>query len=121
MNRLLLFLGSAILAILTQLLQLPWYTVALLVLPLAVFLPMRKFAGFSMAFWGTFVIWAGLAVYYHMTNEGLLGDRLAGTFGLNSGWWLVIITGCWGGLSSGLAGWTGVALRAALRPRPSKA
>ena len=117
MNRLFLFLGSALLAIFCLMLHWPWYAVALLILPLAFFLPMRNRAGFTMAFWGAFVIWAGLAVYYHITNDGLLADRLASTFGLNSGWWLVIITGIWGGLTAGLAGWTGVSLRAALRPR----
>lgn len=117
MNRLFLFLGSALLAIASLMLQWPWFAIALLVLPLAIALPMRNRAGFAMAFWGVFVVWGGLAVYYYMTNDGLLADRLAGTFSLNSGWWLVIITGIWGGLTAGLAGWTGVALRTALRPR----
>ncbi|MEL6358604.1 MAG: hypothetical protein AAFQ01_01535, partial [Bacteroidota bacterium] len=51
-----------------------------------------------------------------LPNQGILGDRLATTFGLPDGWLLVLVTGLWGAIGAGLAAWAGQAVRQAVKP-----
>lgn len=114
MNRLLLFLLTLISGSLALFLQWPWYTIGCSALLLALVLPMRRRAGFWYAFWAGLFTWGGFVTYIHLSNDGRLAGRMAGLFQLGSGWWMVLITACWGAITAGLGGWTGVSLRKVL-------
>jgi hypothetical protein len=60
---------------------------------------------------GTMAAWAGIAAWFQIQNQGLLADKVAVLFQLSDGWALVAGTGLLGGLTAGLAAWTGAAAR----------
>ncbi|MEM8584624.1 MAG: hypothetical protein AAGF87_10160 [Bacteroidota bacterium] len=116
MFRLQFFIAAAILLSLGQLLALSWWIPLVAILGMALLYPIRNGGAFMQGFWSGLLVWGGLATYYHWTNQGILGDRLATTFGLPDGWLLVLATGLWGAIGAGLAAWAGQALRQAVKP-----
>ncbi|NJC27839.1 hypothetical protein [Neolewinella antarctica] len=103
--------------------SLPWYTPAIAAGLLAGALPVWRRAGFYFSFLGALLVWGVYVGYLHFDSEGRLSDRLAVTFGVGSGWMLVLITALWGGITAGLGGWFGASLRRtlmAVRERPGK-
>ncbi len=89
----------------------PWYTPAVAGFLFAGLLPVWRRGGFWFAYLGAFLVWGVYTGYLHFDSEGRLSDRLAVTFGLASGWLLVLLTGFVGGLTAGLGALFGVSLR----------
>jgi len=114
MNRLLLFLLTLLGGGAAMYFSLPWFLIALVALVIGYVVRVRRRSGFWFSFLAGLFVWGGYAVYLQLINDGILAARMAGLFGLGSGWWMVITTGLWGGLTAGLGGWTGVNLRKAL-------
>ncbi len=121
MYRLFLLIGVTLAAILSFYLKAPWFTPALVAVALAGFLPVWRRGGFWFAFLAGFFSWGIHAGLLHWENQGLLSDRLAATFGLASGWLLVLTTAGIGGLTTGLGGWFGASLRLSFREKAGKA
>lgn len=120
MYRFFLLLGVIATTIACLWLQTSWYWPGLAALLLAVLLPVWRRGGFYFAFLGGLLVWGIYAGFLHFDSEGRLSDRLAITFGASSGWMLVGVTALWGGLTTGLGGWTGACLRRALVKDKSK-
>ncbi|MEM9837068.1 MAG: hypothetical protein AAF828_11230 [Bacteroidota bacterium] len=122
MNRLLHFILTLIFGALALRYALPWWTIAIIALLIGVLVKVRRRAGFWYAFLAGMFVWGGYVTYVHLTNNGILAGRMANLFQLGNGWFMVIITGIWGGITAGLGGWTGVNLRKAIidpSPGPS--
>ena len=113
MYRLLLFVGVILAVLLCFYLGVAWYIPALIAAALAGILPVWRRGGFWFAFLGGFFTWGIYSGYLNWENQGILSDRLAETFGLPDGWLLVLTTASLGGLTTGLGGWFGAALRLA--------
>ncbi|MEM6397367.1 MAG: hypothetical protein AAF741_13550 [Bacteroidota bacterium] len=119
MTRLQLFIFAAIVLIVGQLLSLSWWIPLAVVFVGVLIATVRNGRAFMQGFWAGLLVWGGMATYYHFSNQGLLGDRLAVTFGLPDGWLLVLVTGLWGAIGMGLSTWAAQSLRASfvsLRP-----
>lgn len=96
-----------------------WWSPALAAAALGFLLPVWKRGGFWYAFLGGLITYGVYTGYLHFDSEGALTDRLAVTFGFNSGWALVGITAMWGAITTGLGGFCGASLRRAVRGRNS--
>lgn len=114
MYRLFLLLSVMLATVLCLFLGASWYVPALAAAVLAALLPVWRRGGFYFAFLAGLMVWGLYAGYFHIVSDGRLGDRLAVTFGVATGWVLVLLTGVWGGLTTGLGGWFGASLRLAL-------
>ena len=92
----------------------PWYTLAIYACVCAGLLPVWRRGGFWFCFLGAFLVWGCYTGYIHFESEGRLSDRLGITFGVGSGWMLVLLTALWGGITAGLGGWLGASIRRTL-------
>ena len=115
MYRLFLLFLILIACMVTLLLDWPWWTPAVASIVAAGLLPVWRRGGFYFPFLAAVMVWGCYAGYLHVVSEGRLGDRLAVTFGVPTGWVLVVITALFGGLTAGLGGLFGSSLRVALR------
>lgn len=95
-----------------------WYAPAIAAAVLGGLLPVWRRGGFWFAFLGGALVWGIYTGYLHLDSAGRLSDRLAVTFGFNSGWALVGVTALWGGITTGLGAWFGVSIRKALVKPP---
>ena len=84
--------------------SLPWYVPAIAGFVLALLLPVWRRGGAWFAFLGAFLVWGLYTGYLHFESEGRLTDRLAVTFGVGTGWMLVLLTALFGGITAGLGG-----------------
>jgi hypothetical protein len=115
MYRLFLLLSIMILSVVCLLLKASVVGLATGALALGFLLPVWRRGGFWFAFLGAALVWGAYAGYVHIDSGGRLADRLAVTFGVATGWVLVVITALWGGVTAGLGGLAGAALRIAWR------
>jgi hypothetical protein len=115
MYRLFLLLSVMLLCVVCLFTQASLIAIAVGALALGFLFPVWRRGGFWFAFLGAALVWGAYAGYVHIESEGRLGDRLAVTFGVATGWVLVMLTALWGGITAGLGGLTGAALRIALR------
>ena len=83
----------------------PWWFPALVAGVAAGVLPLWRRGSFWYALLAGILAWGTFVTYVHLQSEGRLSNRLAVTFGLDSGWWLVVVTALWGGLTAGLGAW----------------
>lgn len=121
MYRFILLLGVILTTILCLWLGWSWYAPGLLAVGLAAVLPVWRRGGFWFAFLAGFLVWGTYAGYLHWSNQGRLSDRLAVTFGVPSGWFLVVATALIGGMTTGLGGWFGASLSRVFKsPRETK-
>jgi len=88
-----------------------WWAPAVVAAVLTLLFPVWRRSGFWFAFLAGAIVWGIYCGYLHLDSEGRLSDRLAVTFGLESGWGLVGVTALWGGITTGLGGWFGASLR----------
>ncbi len=114
MYRFIYLMGMVVLTAGCLYFHLSWFWVAVVALLLSFLLPLWRRSGFYFALLGTLITWGCYAGYLHVISDGMLGDRLAVTFGVATGWVLVILSALWGGLTAGLGGWVGASLRIAL-------
>ncbi|CAH1002347.1 hypothetical protein LEM8419_03254 [Neolewinella maritima] len=115
MYRLFLLLSVMLVCVASLLVGAAWYMPAVGALILAFLFPVWRRGGFWFAFLAAAMVWGAYAGYLHVITEGRLGDRLAVTFGVPTGWVLVGVTALWGGLTAGLGGLLGASVRVAWR------
>ncbi|WP_157974421.1 hypothetical protein [Lewinella sp. IMCC34183] len=115
MYRLFLLLLVLLICLATLALGGPWWVPAVGALVCAGLLPVWRRAGFYFPFLAAVMVWGCYAGYLHLMSEGRLGDRLAVTFGVPTGWVLVVLTALFGGITAGLGGLFGSSLRIALQ------
>jgi hypothetical protein len=103
---------TAILAFISGLF-LPWWAIAITSLLVAVLVHQKGWKAFLAGFLGLFLLWAGLAWWIDMKNNGVLSKKVAAVLPLGgSGIALILVTGLIGGLVAGFAAMSGSYLRA---------
>lgn len=107
---------TAILAFISGLF-LPWWGMAITSLFVAVLVHQKGGKAFLAGLLGVFILWAGLAWWIDMKNNGVLSHRIASVLPLGGNSLLLIfVTGLMGGVVAGLAAMTGSYLRASRKP-----
>jgi len=92
-------------------LALPWYSIAILPFLIGVFFSGRARTAFFSAFLGIFLLWGTLSLMIHYQSGGILTTKIADLFKVGSPALLILLTAFTGGLTAGLWGWSGYALR----------
>jgi hypothetical protein len=94
----------------------PWWTMAITSALIAVLIPQRSLKSFSAGFLGVFLLWAALAWWIDMKNNGILSAKIAAILPLGgSSLLLILVTGFIGGLVAGLGALTGSLARNAAK------
>lgn len=92
---------------------LPWWGMAITSLLVAVLIHQKAGKAFLAGLLGVFLLWAGLAWWIDMKNNGILSHKIAQILPLSgNSLLLIIITGIVGGLVAGFAAMSGSYLRA---------
>mgnify|MGYP003457238537 CR=1 FL=1 len=92
---------------------LPWWGIAIAAILVAVLVHQKAGKAFLSGLLGVFLLWAGLAWWIDMKNNGVLSERIANILPLNGNSILLIgVTALVGGLVGGFAAMTGSFLRA---------
>lgn len=103
---------TAILAFISGLF-LPWWGMAITSLLVALLVHQKGYKAFLAGLLGVFLLWAGLAWWIDMKNNGVLSERIASVLPLGgNSILLILVTGLIGGLVAGLGALTGSYLRA---------
>ncbi len=91
---------------------LPWWGIAVTSFLVAVLVHQKSGKAFFAGFWGVFILWAALAWWIDMKNNGLLSKKIASVLPLGgNAILLIIVTGFIGGLVAGFAAMSGSFLR----------
>ena len=91
---------------------LPWWGIAITSLLVAVLVHQKAGKAFLAGFLGVFILWAGLAWWIDMNNNGVLSKKIASVLPLGgSSLVLILVTGLIGGLVAGMAAMSGSFLR----------
>jgi hypothetical protein len=94
----------------------PWWGFAITSLLVAVLVHQKAGKAFLAGFLGIFLLWAGLAWWIDMKNNGILSHKIAQILPLSgNSLLLIIVTGVVGGLVAGFAAMSGSYLRASTR------
>jgi hypothetical protein len=97
---------------------LPWWSIAIVALLVALLLPQRTGMDFLSGFIGIFLMWALVSTWIDIENEHLLSHKLAKIFPLGgSSLLLILVTALVGGLVGGFAAMAGSSLRPIRRRR----
>jgi len=95
---------------------LPWWGIAITSLLVAVLVHQKAGKAFLAGLAGVFILWAGLAWWIDMKNNGILSKKIAGILPLGgSSIVLILVTGLVGGLVAGFAAMSGSYLRASAK------
>jgi hypothetical protein len=93
-------------------LYLPWWSIAIAAFISALLIPMRSGKAFLSGFLGVFILWALLAWWIDMRNQGILSRKVAEIFPLGgSSFLLILVTAFIGALVGGIASMSGSYLR----------
>jgi len=96
---------------------LPWWSIAIVALAVAILLRLSPGYGFLAGFLGIFLCWALTASWIDVQNDGILSSKVSQLLPLGgSRLLLILVTGLVGGLIGGFAALTG----SAVWPRPAK-
>ncbi len=91
---------------------LPWWGIAIASLLVAVLVHQKAGKAFFSGLLGVLFLWAGLAWWIDMKNNGVLSKKIAAVLPLGgNGMLLVLVTGLVGGIVAGLAAMSGSFLR----------
>jgi hypothetical protein len=91
---------------------LPWWCIALTSFLVAVLVHQKAGKAFLAGLLGVFLLWAALAWWIDMKNNGVLSKKIASVLPLGgSAILLIVVTGVVGGLVAGMAGMSGSFLR----------
>ena len=91
----------------------PWWGFAILSALIAILIPQKSWKSFLAGFLGVFILWAGLAWWIDMKNNGVLSKKIASILPLGgNSLLLILVTGIIGGLVAGLAALCGSYARA---------
>ena len=92
---------------------LPWWGIAITSLLVAILVHQRGWKAFLSGFLGLFLLWAALAWWIDMKNNGILSAKIAAVLPLGGNpVLLILVTGLVGGLVAGFAAMSGSFLRA---------
>jgi hypothetical protein len=102
---------TAVLAFISGL-YLPWWGIAITSLLVAVIIHQKAGRAFLSGLLGVLIVWAGLAFWIDMKNNGILSKKIAQVLPLGgNSILLVFVTGLIGGLVAGFAAMSGSFLR----------
>lgn len=91
---------------------LPWWGIAITSLLVAVLVHQKAGKAFLSGLLGVFILWAGIAWWIDMKNNGVLSKKIASVLPLGgSSLVLILVTGLIGGLIAGMAAMSGSFLR----------
>lgn len=91
---------------------LPWWGIAVTSLLVAVLVHQKAGKAFLAGFLGLFLLWAALAWWIDMKNNGILSKKIASVLPLGgNAILLILVTGFIGGLVAGFAAMSGSFLR----------
>ena len=91
---------------------LPWWSIALIAFLVALLIPQSLLAGFFSGFLGIFILWALLALWIDIKNQGILSGRIAALLHLgDSSILLILVTALTGALVGGFAAMAGSSIR----------
>ena len=94
----------------------PWWGIAIAAFLVALLVHQRGFKAFLAGALGIFLLWAGLAWWIDMKNNGVLSKKIASVLPLGGNTiLLIIVTGLLGGLVAGFAALSGSFLRSSPR------
>lgn len=93
-------------------LYLPWWSIAIVALLVAVLIPQRPSKAFFAGFIALFLLWGGLSFWLSSRNDHMLAQKIAAVLGFGNSYVLIAITALVAGLVAGLAALTGSFLRA---------
>jgi hypothetical protein len=89
-----------------------WWSIALASFAVAALIHQKPGKAYLSGFIGVFLLWAGLAGWIDVQNQGILSNRMAEIFPLNgSATLLILVTALVGAIVSGFAALTGSYLR----------
>ena len=92
---------------------LPWWGIAITSLLVALLVHQKAGKAFLAGMLGVFLLWAGLAWWIDMKNNGVLSKKVAAVLPLGgNALLLILLTGFVGGLVAGFAAMSGSFLRA---------
>ena len=92
---------------------LPWWGIAITSLLVAILVHQKGWKAFLSGFLGLFLLWAALAWWIDMKNNGVLSPKIAAVLPLGGNpVLLILVTGLVGGLLAGFAAMSGSYLRA---------
>ncbi|MEI2737579.1 MAG: hypothetical protein V9F01_02200 [Chitinophagaceae bacterium] len=110
------FITATILTVLLAFISglfLPWWGIAITSLLVAVLVHQKAGKAFLSGLLGVFILWAGLAWWIDMKNNGVLSKKIATVLPLGgNSMLLILVTGLIGGLVAGFAAMSGSYLRA---------
>ena len=93
-------------------LYLPWWSIAIVGIVVALLVHQRALKAWLSGFLGVFILWAGLAWWIDMKNNGILSEKIASVLPMGgSSVVLILVTGIVGGLVAGFAAMSGSYLR----------
>src|SRR3954468_8929005 len=102
---------TALLALIAGL-YLPWWSIAVAAFLVALLIPQFAFRAFVSGFFGIFILWAVIAWWIDMKNEGILSKKIAAVLPLGgSAILLILVTAFVGALVGGFAAMSGSYLR----------
>lgn len=111
MKFLVAILLTAVLAFISGLF-LPWWGMAITSLLVAILVHQKAGKAFLAGLLGVFLLWAGLALWIDMKNNGVLSKKIASVLPLGgNAIVLILVTGLVGGLVAGMAAMSGSFLR----------
>jgi hypothetical protein len=111
MKFLVAILLTAVLAFISGLF-LPWWGIAITSLLVALLVHQKSGKAFLSGLLGVFLLWAGLAWWIDMKNNGVLSKKIASVLPLGgNAIILILLTGLIGGLVAGMAAMSGSFLR----------
>ena len=91
---------------------LPWWGIAITSLLVALLVHQKAGKAFLAGMLGVFILWAGLAWWIDMKNNGVLSKKVAAVLPLGGNTiLLIVLTGIIGGLVAGMAAISGSFLR----------
>ena len=91
---------------------LPWWGIAIISFLVAILVHQKAGKAFLAGFLGVFLLWAALAWWIDMKNNGLLSKKIASVLPLGgNAILLILVTGFIGGLVAGLGAMSGSYLR----------
>lgn len=97
---------------------LPWWSIALASLFVALLVHQGSGKAFLSGFLGVLLLWGGLAWWIDMKNDGVLSKKIASVLPLGGNTiLLILVTGIVGGIVAGFAAMSGSYLRSADKRR----
>ncbi len=91
---------------------LPWWGIAITSLLVAVIIHQKAGKAFLSGMLGVFILWAGLAAWINLQNQGVMAKKIAAVLPLGGNQvYLILFTAFIGGLVAGFAAMSGSYLR----------